>query len=1058
MVQPEYVDKQLQMNVFDPLGLNTISPYRKITKDEYRRMMIGRDHITDATDTQTVSYFQSDQNKDSFTLSTIGTPSSFKDIYDLFKEKNDSYSKKFPDRETFFEYYKDYINFIKENSTPENPMPESLLEGYIYVKCDGNMSEASIEKALLDKLMSRYDITDGSDAHNPPRISGTYETTAESDQAFYRSIFLEENLPLLMSINYQTLSGQDMNEVSKILLTLDPRLIDQVKDIHSGRWDGLTLGSKKFDLAEMWGTKYHRDSEAALVANGIGNPSAIAIMHTVNEIPFEIRGETGLTIVPNENGAYKPIELAKAGIDNIKLRHFLEEEVPSVYMRPKEIPIIQAFSILDDNVDVGKIDEIDEDTSSIVLIDKNTQKKTLYLGETDLIRIFSENGFAPATISTELNEYQMPEPKILKRLLEYSLTLPNRYLDIENYNDSDQKEITSILWGKYKGNDISGSPQNIKYFIKFGYPLSKEDLNAEAIINNPFLDDKTKVQAAPYLNLDPSDPFIKTMVGFNNNELNFEYYTRLSEQEKVMAESLYPNIKSNACYFATSHEFGQSYHDTLNKDIAERTFRLIIENLKTDNEDERDAIFQINRLLPYLSNESVTNLINNPKIKKEDLPIIFSSSAFTTWENNKKTVQPEIKNTLISLEPIIETHSDLKLYLAPSYIISGIWNIQDRQGDIDNLLSENINNFKYPLFMSNLGDLIVLGYKPSLKNQELLISQADLIFNEQDANNYNAAGNIYQKFATIDKLESEIEKLLKRNTDLDRSASGLLISRVLYQYSSHGDTKTEMPEDLQKLFNKLIENNELDYGGFEGGEISVLDGFTKYLTEKNAIKLFEESSNDINEISRYSMWLQLKKIGFYPSEFIFDKTSLEKDFQTDPNFAMELFTPESKEFVKENMTFPDLIRDFKSIATKSNIFDLNWDPGDVEVFDHNYFKTIKGYTPELEKELSSFILSQLNSQKNPEGDLDNYYFIPYLLSQNPDLDIGKYIMTWLSNSESWTMSSVTKDEKAKEIFVKLISRVSTKDMAQLIATNPDRYYDIMDLIDEFNSQQTQRKR
>ena len=222
--------------------------------------------------------------------------------------------------------------------------------------------------------------------------------------------------------------------------------------------------------------------------------------------------------------------------------------------------------------------------------------------------------------------------------------------------------------------------------------------------------------------------------------------------------------------------------------------------------------------------------------------------------------------------------------------------------------------------------------------------------------------------------------------------------------------------------------------------------------------MFEESSNDINEISRYSMWLQLKKIGFYPSEFIFDKTSLEKDFQTDPNFAMELFTPESKEFVKENMTFPDLIRDFKSIATKSNIFDLNWDPGDVEVFDHNYFKTIKGYTPELEKELSSFILSQLNSQKNPEGDLDNYYFIPYLLSQNPDLDIGKYIMTWLSNSESWTMSSVTKDEKAKEIFVKLISRVSTKDMAQLIATNPDRYYDIMDLIDEFNSQQTQRKR
>ena len=254
------------------------------------------------------------------------SPNKFSEYYNNIPQ-DDSYHSKFADQKGFLLYFQDYTHFIQAHATPENPMSESDLFAYALVKCSGNYTQATQEIAMAYKLMARYDIESGN--------------SVGGDEQFFRTRFLDINLPILLSISNQTIRTQDLNKVVPLLLKLDNRLIDQ-KD-ESGNSAGIELkmayafGSKDIDLAELFGIFYHIWAQKALVSAGIANPSAIAVLHSIGELPFWV-SKNGL-LNRHENSSNKTAAIAMAGMDLIQERHLLEPYLKKINLSETASPL-----------------------------------------------------------------------------------------------------------------------------------------------------------------------------------------------------------------------------------------------------------------------------------------------------------------------------------------------------------------------------------------------------------------------------------------------------------------------------------------------------------------------------------------------------------------------------------------------------------------------------------------------------------------------------------------------------------------------------------------------
>jgi len=976
----------------------------------------------------------SQENGDWFTDSMTLSESNIKDMFDRIPE-NDPYRAKFTNGDGLLNYYQDYVHYIKANGSPDNPIPESDLFGYALVKCNGNYSDALKEMAVLYKFLARDDLASGY-SNNAQEIVNPNESAS---QTFFRTKFLEVNLPILESIGSQT---KLLSDPSKIIKELPKGLIDQQRSL-DGLFAPIDIGGKEIDLADIWGEQYHRIAALALTTYTTQSPSLISLGHAVNEFPFRF----GTTFTPGEQGSTKFSEIILSDIRNIK---FADETLPTIPIRSKlssNLPtILTVKSPINEN-EIGKIININSETSAVSLPDPgNKNQQIIYYGPSNLIKLLTEKGYAPANFSSEFNfDFNDVSPELLNFFLSSNIEVSPYYYRLDMYPEADRLKVAQILLD----NNISilSAPENLDDFLKFGLDVPTSDITKVLEDPNYYIH---IVDALPFLvakGLIKSDhPLVKFAIE-NSPEATFNYYNTLSLDDQYNLKKSYPDLEIKLENYAVSALNGTSYSElsALKPEQIQGYFSFLLHGLRDDN--KYISIRDLNFILPYLSSEQLQVIIQNKNLTEKDFSEIFSPG-FVIYADEGS--YQNLPTALTNIESVVADHPDLMLYLVPALLKERIWDLDKSQEKIDDLINQSIKNNHFEFFVttSTLYYLQKQGYIPSpeLTNQLVELSMS-LIKSHKVYD-----GIILGHFASPEQFTSAIDYLDNlTNEDVHHFISQLFYERF-GQYSTYVEGGT-IPISINErdLLNSFIaDDTVLPLLEGEGGLISIYYNFADNLTETNAHRLYDLNLSTMSEMERYRLVTDMDKHNFNPPAYVFNHDKfIEQIYVNYTSERFYIFDSSSNDFVKNNLKFSEFLDIFNFISKdkEHGYFNLYLNEDVIKVFNHEYFASIPGYAPELEKELVANLISQLSTIEKDRIPWESIYFASYLTSQQPDFDYGPYFVAWITGPPMWNIKNIVEDNPIRtELFIETASQIKSEYWDEIRANDLEKYNYLQNLI------------
>lgn len=1032
--KPEYVEHELDgtlkytFEVLDTtLGRHTPAPIDKGERDN----------------PPATSYFQSEENNDPFTRATIGLPKNFKDVWESY-EDGESYKNKFRSSEDYWQYFHDYVDFIEHNGSPDKPILESDLFGYTLVKCNGNLTEASEEFAMVYKLLARFNL----------------ETGDYGDTDFYRSQYLEQNIPLILSITDESTRISDQNQVIKQLLNLDPRLIDQTTNF-ADYASGHVIGSKNEDLAELTGILYHQKSQRyMLIALGhkITPPSAVGITHSAGELPVT---PFGTQLIPTENSSAKPIALAMAGLDDIKLRHILREKYP-----PREtkanIPRPTIFSFGTVKVDGQKIPDLGQavtinETTSLVMVEDNTgmYHYRMYYGNPDLVKHYSENGYGPYKIeeSFYVNTYDYPDqvsPELLEFFLESQIYGTYGHYDPSNYADADIEKVTNLLYE----HNISAidQPQVLEYYLRYGLEVPKDQIDALLTQN-----DNRLVDAVPYLAklgyIEVDHPLVKEMMRYRY-DLQLEYYFNLSPDDKYLAKQLYPDLISGlqpqvSMLFNEDKISRLPYINNHIDDLYE------IAKSRLDGNRDLDDKWTLSNLLPFLKSNQIYELLNDshatPEIRRAILDM-DSVIRDPLYEGEKEGIERIAAVVASSHNP------EELLILAPAMVKVGIWNLDTDSDKIDMLIINELNQDGMPKFLldNSLSKLSALGYRMAPDTSEKVLQSIIPELSNQHENIVESTTSIIANYASNEQFIEIFNNSDQSIYDYS-SVKQLLFFDRFYKYiyaHEYIEDASEITDQDKELLNHIIStpgniDKILRYSelGIEG----TYKEFENSWTRESALALYSEASKDLSESERYGMWNDLRKHNFVPPEYQFDRERFLSDLfeeYGEEKYLIFSRSDNSKEFLKKYITFDDFFAVLSGTTDNHTLFEIWGGQSAQGVINHEFLTTLDGYTQEKERRFVERLESQLKMTSPELIQLDSYWVLPYMWEKGSTVDFGPYLLQIVENEEAYDIHRIVdpNDLKMLKIYQEVGKKIDVKYWNKIKSFDVQKYDYLIELL------------
>ena len=1009
-------------------------------------------------------HFQSEENRDWFTRATIDSPGRFSDVYNLIPE-GDPYRSKFGSEDGFLLYFQDYSHFITANGSPEKPMLETDLFAYALVKCNGNYTEAKQEMAILYKLLARYDIESGlRGGHLYPDTPLPEHTDPE--QHFYRTKFIEVNLPILLSVTNQSSHMADFNEIVPLLRQLDIKLVDQQDDtMYSedetmrGAYD---FGAKDIDWAEMFGIIYHIASQDALVSSGIANPAAIAINHAKGEIPFWLARNDG-TLDTTENSSNKAAAIALAGLDLIKLRHVLRDNLPVSY--PDSVNTSPHINIsvryTNEAISEKSVIELTDQLSVLTLPDpENPYQITIYSGDPEMIKLLSEKGYAPVRFSDGYYDDTAPSPKLLEYYLDNGVEIT--YFDslVHRYADEDQLKVAQMLLEHYP---VTQTPDNLGEYLRLGLDIPIEDINA--LIGDPSYYGRI-ADALPYLSqsgiVKPDHPLVKSVIE-QSAELTYNYYRVLNLDQRYILTQIYPEIpRQMEAYVLTTVDdlIHSSQEVPITDELVDEYFPYLVRALRNDRKDT--AIEKLNFLLPYFDDEQLSSLFDNSRLTGEDLIKLFHPGYIVHGSQDRYT---NLQESIPRIAKLLENQPNLLLFFSPAILSSGVWDIETDHAKIDDLITQCLmsNNFSQLVSTSTLRNLQDLGYMPNTDLIDQLVAESSKLLQSPEFDSYSLYGiqAIYGYYASPTQFTDMVKYLATSDLETHNYFAGQLFYERFGRYDSYYSENVPTITQVESaLLNKLISDDTIrpQLGG-EGGLLSTYYAFAEYLTEDNALQIYSEVVADLTERSRYELVKDMQSRHFSPPKYSFDHDKFMQeiyDQYTSERWA--IFESTSNDFVRDNLTFEEYVDIFKFLTEDRSYFEMYITEDAAKVFNHEYFVTVPGYSRELENSLVDELIDQLSETDMENVPYQSYYFMPYILSQRPDFDYGPYFVAWINSY--WSLENVINDSPATlALFIETAKHIKPEYWAEIQAADIEKYIYLQNLLNsqENPSNQSHRK-
>lgn len=983
-----------------------------------------------------IAWSFSQENGDWFTDSIISSGLvNLKDIYDKIPE-NDPYKTKFTNGDSVLNYYQDYVHYIKAHANPEDPIPESDLFGYALVKCNGNYSDALKEMAVLYKFLARYDLETGISNHG----QGETNTVESGSQRFFRTKFLEENLPILESIDSQT---KLLSDPSSLLETLPKGLIDQTDSIKSGDFSPLDIGDKDVDLADVWGEPYHRIAALALTTYTTQTPSSIGLGHAFNEFPYLLYGSK---FYPSEQGSTKFSEVVLSDMRNVK---FADETLPTIPIRSElgsALPTIHTIKSPINENEIGKIVNMNSKTSIVSLLDpENNNQQIIYYGSPDLIKLLAEKGYAPVNFSNEFNIHTEASAELLNFFLSSGLKISDEYYYLELYPEADRLKVAQILLDH--NISILNTPDNLDDYLKLGLAVPTSDITKVLEDPNYYLH---IVDALPFLStkglINSDHPLVKFAIE-NSPEAIFSYYSILTLDDQYTLKKLNPDLEIKLENYAVSALNDMSYKElsTLKPEQIQDYFPFLLHGLKDGNKNL--SIKDLNFILPYLSSEQLQVIIQNKNLTEKDFSKIFDPG-FIVYSDEGSYLN--LPTALTNIESEIVNRPDLMLYLVPALLKERVWNLEKSQYKIDGLITQNIknNNFEFFVKAYTFDYLQKQGYEPSPELRNKLVELSMFIIKSHKVYDSTILGH----FASPEQFTTAMDYL----TNLKDEDAHYFISQLFYerfgQYSTYTEGKTiPISVDERDLLNKLIaDDSVLPFLGGEGGLSSIYYNFSDNLTEANAHKIYDLNLSTMSEMERYRLVTDMNKHDFHPPIYVFDHDKfIEQIYVNYTSERFNIFDSSSKDFVKDNLKFSEFLDIFNFISKDKEhggYFDLYLNEDVIKVFNHEYFASIPGYSPELEKELITNLISQLSSIEKDRVPWESVYFASYLTSQQPNFDYGPYFVAWITNP-MWNIKNIIEDNPIRtKIFIKTANQIKPEYWDKIRAGDLEKYNYLQNLI------------
>ncbi|RIK51439.1 hypothetical protein DCC61_02750 [Candidatus Microgenomates bacterium] len=446
-------------------------------------------------------------------------------------------------------------------------------------------------------------------------------------------------------------------------------------------------------------------------------------------------------------------------------------------------------------------------------------------------------------------------------------------------------------------------------------------------------------------------------------------------------------------------------------------------------------------------------MLENNRLTNTDLISLFDPGSIVYGSTER---YQNISESVSRIAQVIGGDPILTLHFSPALLSSKVWNLEDDQVKIDEFIVQALDNHNFITLTSTstLYRLQELGYQPSPELGERLVSEASKLIRAHSSDIYSTSGvqTIYGCYASPTQFTDIMEYLATDNAESSLYLAGQLFYERFGQYASYYD-EIPVPNTTaeQDLLNDLIANDAIrPHLGGEGGLISTYYAYADHLTEANAQKLYQETVQDISERSRYELVKNMQDHHFHPPKYVFDHNKfMEEVYGEYTSERYYIFESSSNDFVRDNLTFIEFVDIFKFVTEERSYFDM-YIPADVaKVFNHDYFVTIPGYSPQLEQDLVAELIGQLGMFDMENVPYESYYLVPYLISQQPNFDYGPYFVSWVTNY--WGLKHVIEDSpESLALFLQVAKAIKPEYWAEIQAKDIEKYEYLRSLINRQN--------
>lgn len=439
-------------------GTESVVPEIHRTMDDNISSQLGYliSRFIDGDSIDAVYSLSGESATDWFSNAMISTPD-FEEILDLIKAADADYAQKFA-QESMLNYYHKYIDFITKQSAQTGFVDESQILAFALVRCNGNLSDASREVAILYKLLGRYDLNSGA------YYGGIWHHDFFSSSAF------EQNLAIWKLIKFESTATRVPIDVLEQL----PVYMRQLSQYQSK-----SFGYKEIELADLLGI-YHYFSSRAVATYSSVPTAMVGLMHSLNESPVDLRRGSQ----PGQQSGTKAGTLTMMAKDNIDYVNQVLVDIPITQERVVS-PEISSNVFWIDSLSLSQATDLDllfnapiiinADTSFVLLKDDVDSLINVYVGShEDIANLLKIEKYGLGK-QNYLSDHEMSfavRLRMLSLFSEHKLQIPLSLSQIDMYwrehlSDAENTElIRQVLTKLQESNAGQLSYQNIKFLLE----------------------------------------------------------------------------------------------------------------------------------------------------------------------------------------------------------------------------------------------------------------------------------------------------------------------------------------------------------------------------------------------------------------------------------------------------------------------------------------------------------------------------------------------------------------------------------------------------------------